>query len=281
MRNPFKVIGGAIAGAFRGAVQGAREVDGQTARPAQAPQPERQAAPPELGRPIAPPPAIWPESQPPARPSLRDRLPGWLGGRRQAQPERQAVPIPRDVGRDVREAMERDRQAQAEAAAAREQLRQQSIEHDRQRAEDARQAREQRAREMDEIVRQAREQSANELLARYAPVQRLIIGDRPGTIYTVRDASNLNGRLVDAAMAGRRVVLSVLRSDGTWRQLFNESGRKYNRGMGANYMQSLVNQFGGGDLATWIAGGCTGGPGEYEDDDEVTDADGFQLYEFS
>ncbi len=54
MRNPLKVVVGAIRGAFQGAVEGARSVDGQRQAPA-APSEERRG--------------------------LRDRLPRWLGGR--------------------------------------------------------------------------------------------------------------------------------------------------------------------------------------------------------
>ena len=90
----------------------------------------------------------------------------------------------------------------------------------------------------------------------------------------------MNGRLLDASIPGRRVILSVMCPDGSWRQLLNESERKYNRGMSTNSLQSLFNQF-GGNLRTWVAGGRTGEPGDYEDDDEVTDAGGYQFYGFS
>lgn len=267
MRNPFKVVAAAISGAFRGAVEGAREGVRSAEAPTAAPTPQQPT--PVRERAVPTPAPVQPQ---PELGSWWDRRPGWLGGKGR-QPEAPA-PLPtlpekpsrEEVGRDLQQAIERDRQAREEERQARERLREQGLERAREQAEQRRAA-----------------LRGDDRVPGYQPVQRLSDagGGHVGTQFTSRDASVLNGRLADAAMADRRVILSVQRADGTWRQLFNESGRKYNRGMSASYMQRLVNQYAGGDLGTWVNAGCPGSEGDYEDDEDLADAEGFQLTEFS
>lgn len=126
---------------------------------------------------------------------------------------------------------------------------------------------------------QAQRGTGADLLSQFPKIQGIGPKGSLGTIYTQVGANEAMRRIGEAADAARRVSLRVMRTDGTWREMFIEKNRKNGRGIQARQLQNLVNRYGGGDLGAWIAGGCTGIQGDYEDD-ILDDAIGFQVVEY-